>query len=425
MNQLQVGAAAEPQRGSFAIFRSSLFAAAFVFILLPGDGNTRLQAASRTISADLAAQEKEGCVNNLKAIYSAIEAYRRDHNELPNWFSDLVPDYLPDVNALVCPICLRTGQTEEPGLSDPHIASSYLFEFSPIPLGKAAPANPKATRRDWKRRQIEMVGSIVPVVRCRNHKPTLNLACDGRVYESPPSWETMLTNTVDPATLTIARMFAATTNRSGGNVSAPKKSYPPRDANASAQLLDLTLFFNARLTDTWHGAEGATGNDLSGLTAGVQELKGVEYDVRGVIQLGSKAANAARFPAGVTGIKVSQKCQKLHFLHSAAFGHAPDEGKQIGTFVLHFAENNMRMDVPIVYGKDVRDWHYSPTEKEADPPLPVAWKGDNPTSKRAGTYVRLFETIWTNPTPNVQLESIDFVSTMLQPAPFLVAITVE
>ena len=233
----------------------------------------------------------------------------------------------------------------------------------------------------------------------------------------------MLTNNVDPAPLTIGRMFAK--NASGSGSPTLKKVYPSRDGNASARLLDLTTFYNARLTETWHGTANATGNDLAALPAGVQNIGGVEYDLRGVIQLGGKAPTPNQFPSSVLGIKVNQKCQKLHFLHSAAWGHVQDEGKQIGTYVLHFASNNMRLDVPIVYGKDVRDWHYWPEEEDAPASLHMVWKGENTVSRAAGSYVRLFETTWINPVPDMELESLDFVSSMSQPAPFLVAITLE
>jgi hypothetical protein len=93
--------------------------------------------------------------------------------------------------------------------------------------------------------------------------------------------------------------------------------------------------------------------------------------------------------------------------------------------VLHFAANQMRMEIPIVYGKDVRDWHYWPAEEDEPETLKVVWRGENAVSKNANSYLRLFETSWTNLVPNVELESIDVVSTMSQPAPFLLAITVE
>ena len=134
-------------------------------------------AASAPVSAELTAHEKEGCINNLQTIYLAIEAYRRDHKDVPNSFTDLVPDYLPDINMLVCPMCRRTGKTEDPRLADPDIPSSYLYEFSAIPLGKAAPANPKATRRDWKRRQMEVVGTIVPLATTRSPRRGTSVRC--------------------------------------------------------------------------------------------------------------------------------------------------------------------------------------------------------------------------------------------------------
>jgi len=379
-------------------------------------------ADSKQVSVELTTKEKEDCTRNLQTIYKAIEAYRRDHKNIPNWFSDLVPDYLPDVNVLICPVCRRTGETDAAPLSDPRVASSYLFEFCPVPLGTAAPGSPKVTRREWKQRQMGIVGSVVPIVRCRHHQPTLNLAFDGRVYESPPSWETMLTNVVDPESLTPAKMFPG---NGAPRAARSRKTYPEREAKAGVQLLDLTEFYNARLNETWHGGENATGNDLAGLVPGVQNLGGVDYDVRGVVQLASKAPTANRFPTNATGIKVNQKCQKLHFLHAAAFGHPPDEGKKIGVYVLHFATSQMRMEVPIVYGADVRDWHYWSGEKDAASTLKVVWKGENATSGKAKSYIRLFETTWTNVAPNIELESIDFVSTVSQPAPFLVAITLE
>jgi hypothetical protein len=381
------------------------------------------KAEIKPATPQLIAEEKDGCSKNLKAIYAAIEGYRRANKDLPNWFADLVPDYLPDVNVLICPVSRRTGRVDAPQLSDPRIASSYLFEFCPLPLGANAPANPKVTRREWKRKQMGVVGSVVPLVRCRLHPTALNLSFDGRVYESPPAWESMLTNMVDPETLTPARMFPATD--APAKAAAAKKIFPARDTNATPRLLDLTPFYNARLTDTWHGEPNAAGNDLASLPTGVQNIGGVEYDVRGVVQLGSKAPTANRFPTNALGIKVRQKCRKLHFLHSAAFGRPSDDGKQIGVYVLRFAANQMRLEVPIVYGKDVRDWHYWAAEKEAAPGLKMAWKGENVTSKAANSYIRLFETTWTNLVPDIEIESIDFVSNLSQPAPFLIAISLE
>ncbi len=370
------------------------------------------------------AAEKEACIQNLKVISKAIEAYQRDHLDLPNWLSDLVPQYLADANVLICPVCRRTGKIEAPPLADPKLSTSYLFEFCPVPLGGTPTNAPARTRREWKRRQMGLVGSLVPIVRCRHHDPVLNLAFDGRIYESPSLWETLLTNRVNPTELTAARLFARDGRQptQPSEKPAPAPTFPPRDPKARVALLDLTDFYNASLTQSWHGNAG---NDLAALPQGLQTFAGVEFDVRGIVQLGSKSRTAAKFPAQVTGIPVHQKCERLHFLHAAGFGSVDQEGKQIGTYVVHYATNQMRLEIPIYYGRGMRNWHVLAGEPDAPEELKVAWTGQNAVSRRAGGSLRLFITTWPNLAPGVEIESIDFVSSMLVSAPFLLGITVE
>jgi hypothetical protein len=388
-------------------------------------------------ASDLALAEKEACSRNLKAIYDAIEAYRTDHNkEVPNWLSDLVPQYLNDAGLLICPVSRRTGRTEVALLADPNISSSYLYEFCPVPLGNMAPNSPKSTRRDWKRRQMDLVGPIVPIVRCRNHSGALNLAFDGRIYESPPSWETLLTNRIPLANLTAGKIFGASPTAPSTNSSltsakpatrvAEKTNslgvFPKRDAEAKKQLLDLSVFYNAALSESWHGG---TDNDLSALPVGLQKLGGVEFDVRGIVQLRSKSPSSAKFPPAIRGVKVNQKCQHLYFLHASAFGSVSDEGKQIGAYVVHFVPNQMRLDIPIRYGREVRNWHALVGEPKPARELNPVWKGENGVTKPTNSSIRLFMTTWTNLAPAVEIKSIDFVASTNIPAPFLIGITVD
>src|SRR5215469_2682448 len=177
-----------------------------------------LQSDPAALTPGLAAEEKEACTRNLKVIYDAIQAYQFDHKDLPNWLSDLVPDYIFDPRVLICPVCRRTGRTESPPLADPKLACSYIFEFSPVPVGPTLPGEPTHTRREWRRRQMGLIGSAVPLVRCRHHNPMLNLGFNGTVYESPAQWELIFTNHVRPAELTVAAIF-------GGSPSAEEE--PP------------------------------------------------------------------------------------------------------------------------------------------------------------------------------------------------------
>ncbi len=375
-------------------------------------------------AAKLAEDEKQECSQNLKAIYEAVEAYRLDHKDLPNWLSDLVPKYLADPNLLVCPVCRRTGKTEGPPLADPKMPSSYLFEFCPVPLGNSAPMAPDRTRREWKRRQMGLVGSIVPIVRCRHHNPALNLAFDGRIYESPPAWENGLTNRIDPAELSPAKMFAdeTTASKPAEKPSPPVRHYPGRDPKTPEQLIDLTPFYNAMLTESWHGG---TENHMQAMPAGIQNLGGVDFDVRGIIQLGGKSEGAKRFPMAIKDIPINQKCGQIHFLHAAAFGLVADEGKQLGAYVIHYAANQMRLEIPLQYGREMQNWHTLRGETNSAESLNVVWSGQNGISQKANASIRLYMTTWTNVAPSVPIKSIDFISATNTVTPFLLGVTVN
>ena len=384
----------------------------------------QLTAAESTDAAKQAAQDKEGCTRNLKAIYTAIQAYQKDKKELPNWFSDLVPQYLPDVTVLMCPVSRRTGKTESAGLADPKVASSYLFEFCPLPLGGELPSAPNKTRREWKFKQVELVGPGIPIVRCRQHNPHLNVGMDGRFYESPSVWEELFTNKASLAFLTPSGVFGGAKPGAASAPKTPELKIPPRDAQTPKNLLDLSSAYNALLTETWHGGD-VNNNNLAAIEPGVQNFGGVDFDVRGIIQLAGKSLGGDRYPPQVSGIKVQQKCKKLHFLHATGWGKPEEDGKQVGSYLVAFVGQQTRLEVPVIYGKDVRDWHWQSGEAPAPKTLKAVWNGENDMSRQAGQPLRLYLTTWTNLLPDMEVESITCASSMAQPALFLLGITVE
>lgn len=359
-------------------------------------------------------EERQACGRNLMQIYAAIQAYQDDHKDLPNWLSDLVPQYLPDANVLICPTCKRTGKTEGPPLADPKIASSYLFEFCPVQLGDLAPAARNRTRRDWKRRQMGLVGSVVPIIRCRHHSPVLNVSFDGKLYDSPPSWESALTNRISPDRLTPAALFA---EEAGPKPESPSR-FPARDPKAGRGLVDLTKYYNFTLSESWLGNSQA---NLKALPEAVQLLSGTQFDARGVIQLAGKTLADKKYPSQLNGIRLNQKCKRLHFLQAAALGSPGDDGKQIGSYFIHFTGNPARLELPVTYGRETSDFQYAPGDS-TKAPAPAWTSATSAANKRA---LRVFKMTWTNFAPDTEIESIDFVSTMSGPAPLLLAITAE
>jgi len=396
------------------IARLPLIAVMGVCVALQPGASRAAETNLVSTEAALALREREECKKNLGVIHAAITAYRRDRLDLPMWLSDLVPKYIADPNVLVCPVSRRTGALEPPPLSDPRIPCSYVFEFNPLPLGALSPNDPNRTRREWKRRQMGLLGSDVPVVRCRLHSPTLNLSFDGKLFEAPSRWEDAFTNIIASSNLEPARLFANEPRR--GTL-----KYPVRSVKATPKQLDLSKFYNVGLNENWLGK---TNENYSAAPRGLQVINGTTFDLRGLVQLAGAGVNK-RFPQRVGGVPVKLKCKRLHFLHSLAGWTKGDEGKPAGSYVIKFTGNSARLEIPLVCGKDVGLWRRLSAQPEPGAVRPVWESAASSAGKSAGVRSRLFVTTWTNIAPEAEIESIEIVSDPARGGLILAAISAE
>jgi hypothetical protein len=100
------------------------------------------------------------------------------------------------------------------------------------------------------------------------------------------------------------------------------------------------------------------------------------------------------------------------------------EGAAIGYFVVHYRDKT-KAAIPIVYGKDVRDW-WELSDQGRVTHGKVAWQGANRVRKETRTKMRLYLTTWENPHPKKPVTHLDYVCTEGTPAwLFCVALTVE
>src|SRR5262245_7775527 len=144
-----------------------------------------------------------------------------------------------------------------------------------------------------------------------------------------------------------------------------------RAADPEVTFIDLQPKANQKLKENLHSDE-TPGNNLAALPRGEQTFAGVKFKIGdGLIQLGSQAL--AGKPTKVEGIAVGCPVAKLHILH--ATGYSTEDDTEIGSYTIHYADGTKEA-IPIVYGKDVRDWWVG-----ADAPDVTrgkeAWKGDN------------------------------------------------
>jgi hypothetical protein len=373
-------------------------------------------------------QNAANCRRNMHRIHDAIEAFKRDHKRLPHWLSELTPDYL-DVNSLICPFVKKTAdlQSWRYGLrydvfDDPAKSTSYSYEFCEKEL--LLWTGVKTTWAGYKRRQMDVVGDKVPIVRCFAHDPVLNLAYSGEIYTnlSNTDWESLYEPRFKHEDLMPESLFFHEPPHADAN------RYSRRGTDIDPRLLDLTAHFNAYLDETW--LPYPRDCDLKRLRPGVQEFGGVRFDVRGLIQLNGSHL-LAPYPIVVQGIRVGQRCAKIELLHGTrtiydAQGRAYeiDEGTKVAAYIVNYA-SGAQVEIPIVYGQDVKDWWYNPALPEHEPAR-VAWdKGENLASLMAHRRIRLFQTTWENPWKDQPIESLTLVSAMAETAPFVVAITLE
>lgn len=194
---------------------------------------------------------------------------------------------------------------------------------------------------------------------------------------------------------------------------------PHRLSQAPSNLIDLSDYYNAALVQSWHPGMG--NNSLDALPPGLLQLGGTLFDVRGIVQLSGKELQRAgrnSYPQKILGIGVSQTCRQLHFLH--ATGWRTRDGTPIGSYIVHYADGK-EQTIPIVYGEDVRDWSAGSDSSTELKRGTIVWSATN----KAPLPVRLFETTWLNPNPETEITAIDYLSTLSESAPFLIAITAE
>ena len=129
----------------------------------------------RTTKAEQVDENVEICKQHLLEIGKAIQAYQKEHGNLPKWLSELHPNYLPDANLLLCPADEHGGKPYFFINTDPKMSVSYDYQFHP-------------RYQDTKTEERRMYGDVLPLVRCRHHTnqmfECLNLSFAFKIYWS-------------------------------------------------------------------------------------------------------------------------------------------------------------------------------------------------------------------------------------------------
>jgi len=180
---------------------------------------------------------------------------------------------------------------------------------------------------------------------------------------------------------------------------------PPRMPGTPTNLIDLSPFYTWSLDTTWSG-------EFAALPRGLQTLAATRWDVRGVATVGAGEA--------LTRIPVQQHCTRLHFLQFIGGGQGRD-GVQVAHWVVRYADGSS-VEWPLIYGEHLRDCWWNDGQPREARQAEIAWEG-RPNIPAKG--VRLFKATWTNPRPEVPIESLDLLGADAPVTTAVVALTAE
>ena len=132
------------------------------------------------VNTEKTEKEVEGCKRHLLQIGKALQTYQKEHDDFPQWLSDLYPKYLPEANFLLCPADRNGGRPIFSSNTDPKMPVSYGYQFHP--------GYRKSTQENRA-----VYGDVIPLARCRHHAnqpfDCLNLSFSFNVYPSSHVWE--------------------------------------------------------------------------------------------------------------------------------------------------------------------------------------------------------------------------------------------
>ena len=366
---------------------------------------------SQTISLGGAPSHFDQCRSNLAAIFFAIQDYRHDNQRLPNHLSELVPRYISNTAFLKCPAIQTAPNLQSFSLNrEPVGAGEYVYEFEQTPLKSALAQDLGITLQGWRQLQMGRIGSDLPMVRCTNHLRVLNLTFGGEIRESGSQGESDFADVARPEELGLDFLLRA-------HMRLKVVRIPARESTAPPELVDLTRYYNGPLTGWINGIEDKA---LGDFTTNRAVIGGIPFDTRGVIQLASQNYSMLNWPPYVTNIAVAVRCESLAFLHGTL--NAAADSVDVGYYIVHF-ENGSTNVLPITYGMHLLGWREAEPEgillrenkqKNHSPGISIV-------VQKGATHLYVY--CWTNPYPNLVIQCIDFVSSMTESSPFLIAVT--
>lgn len=227
--------------------------------------------------------------------------------------------------------------------------------------------------------------------------------------------------------------FGAPVDKEGyANLQTQVKARQATNESPDAYTIDLKPYVNASVKDPLVDSPGHKDHNFARLPLGIHTYGGVPFDVEGIIQLTGPSipVGAKVWPEAVTNIAIGHSGKKIHLFQGAFNINGPGAHNPYAKLVLHYADNTDET-LELLGGVNALKC----TAPAAPPNLSMieapktelGWLGSDSYLEGAdpGEALHIYRTTLDNPKPDVIITSLDYVSSMVNPAPFMAGITIE
>jgi hypothetical protein len=159
---------------------------------------------------------------------------------------------------------------------------------------------------------------------------------------------------------------------------------------------------------------------------GTQVCDGVTFICEGAIRTaGLRAARDGKtYPGAVLDVPVRRRGARIHLLQSSENSLGAIAGAPYGRMALHYT-NGQTHRIDLLFAAHGRDWMHNPRDPDqpvVDENTTVGWSEVNP---RNGILIRFHHASFTNPLPDVEITSADFIAPLHSANLLLFGLTVD
>ena len=152
------------------------------------ENKIRVDPEDESLLTEQESKNLKTCTHNLIEIGKALQAYEKEHNDFPEWLSELYPKYVTNAGSLICPADEDQGIPILPYDTDPNLPVSYNYD-----------CDPEYYQR-WMKKERHIYNDTNPIVRCPHHANPdsdstllsnlyLNLSFSNTIYLSEGDWK--------------------------------------------------------------------------------------------------------------------------------------------------------------------------------------------------------------------------------------------